>query len=139
MLLRFKTLDASQNNLTKFSALNKHNFFRMVISRKQQPAKSSYRNCHFTKFNSFKSCNNKLSSNFGTLSSLTKLEQLWLNHNEITAFPTEVLALPQLMSLSFCRAINLVETFQLIFQKFATFLTTDLVQQKFRIFSIKTK
>jgi hypothetical protein len=32
-----------------------------------------------------------------------------------------------------------VETFRLIFQKFATFLTTDTAQQKFRIFSIKNQ
>ena len=44
---------------------------------------------------------NQISAGFNSLTSLKNLEQLWLNHNNISGnFPAELLALPKLMSLS---------------------------------------
>ncbi len=81
-----KTLDASQNNLTKFSALNNITSFRMVISKNNNLQNLPTEIATLQNLIHLNLANNKLSSNFGTLSSLTKLKQLWLNHNEITAF-----------------------------------------------------
>ena len=94
------TLDASQNNLTKFSALHNITTLEWLSLENNNLQNLPTEIATLQNLIHLNLANNKLSSNFGALSSLAKLEQLWLNHNEITAFPTEVLALPQLMSLS---------------------------------------
>ena len=76
MLLRFKTLDASQNNLTKFSALNNITTLEWLSLENNNLQNLPTEIATLQNLIHLNLANNKLSSNFGTLSSLTKLEQL---------------------------------------------------------------
>lgn len=100
-LTKLKTLDASNNSLTQFASLSnlaqlewlslENNALQNVPSEIQNLQKLIHLNLG----------RNLLTTGFSTISALSKLEQLWLDHNQISgSFPTEILSSPHLMSLS---------------------------------------
>lgn len=100
-LTKLKTLDVSNNSLTQFATLSnltqlewlslENNALQNVPSEIQNLQKLIHLNLG----------RNLLTSGFSTISALPKLEQLWLDHNQISGnFPTEILSSPHLMSLS---------------------------------------
>lgn len=100
-LTKLKTLDVSNNSLTQFATLSnltqlewlslENNALQNVPSEIQNLQKLIHLNLG----------RNLLTSGFSTISALPKLEQLWLDHNQISgSFPTEILSSPHLMSLS---------------------------------------
>lgn len=100
-LAHLKTLDASNNSLTQFSALA--NLTQLEWLSLENDALQNVPN-EIQNLQNLIHLNlgrNLLVSGFSAISSLPKLEQLWLDHNQISGnFPAEILTSPHLMSLS---------------------------------------
>lgn len=100
-LSALKFLDVSNNAITQFSSIkNLQNLEWLSVENNSLtaiPAEiSSLKNLIHLNLG-----RNQISTGFNLLTSLNNLEQLWLNHNNISGnFPTELLSLPKLMSLS---------------------------------------
>lgn len=100
-LTSLKSLNASNNNITQFNNLqNLQNLEWLSIENNSLttiPTEiSNLKNLVHLNLG-----RNQISTGFSSLTPLKNLEQLWLNHNNISgSFPTDLLTLPTLMSLS---------------------------------------